>query len=137
MPTIETMDPRLFAKALIVQLLAVVALSLLLVALPLPEGFFRDFGFAAGPLAWALCALITARVLSLPVVPVLLAALAGGVAGTLLSLAGGHWPGVAGGLVVFAVGCAGTRSAPGASLRPSSSPDGSRTRSTSLKGKRA
>ncbi len=95
----------MFWQALVIQAAAVALLSLLLVALPLPEGFFRDFGFVAGPGAWALCAAFTARVLSLAVWPVLAAALAGGLAGTLLSLAGGHWPGVAGGLLVFAAGC--------------------------------
>ena len=105
-PRVEPVSGKVFWQALVVQTVAVVALSLLLVALPLPEGFFRDVGFVAGPAAWALCALITARVLSLPVLPVLAAALVAGLVGTLLSLAGGHWPGVAGGLVVFAAGCA-------------------------------
>ncbi len=96
----------MFWRALLVQTAAVALLSLFLVALPLPEGFFRDVGFVAGPGAWALCAVITARVVSLPILPVLAAALVAGLVGALLSLAGGHWPGVAGGLLTFAVGCA-------------------------------
>ena len=98
MPSLGGMSGKVFWRALVVQTAAVVAVSLVLVALPLPEGFFRDVGFVAGPAAWAVCAVITARVLSLPVLPVLAAALAAGLVGTLLSLAGGHWPGVAGGL---------------------------------------
>ena len=100
------MSWSVFWRALVVQAAAVIALSLLLVALPLPESFFRDYGFLAGPGAWALCAVVTARVLRLPVLWVLGAALAAGLVGTLLSLAGGHWPGVAGGLLAFAAGCA-------------------------------
>ncbi len=100
------MNGSVFWRALVVQAAAVIGLSLLLVALPLPEDFFRDFGFLAGPGAWALCAVVTARVLSLPVLWVLGAALVAGLVGTLLSLVGGHWPGVAGGLLAFAIGCA-------------------------------
>ena len=99
------MDLKLAGLAVAVQTLAVVLLSLLLVALPLPEDFFRDFGFVAGPAAWAVCAVLTARILALPVVPVLLVALLAGLVGTAISLVGGHWPGVAGGLVAFGAGC--------------------------------
>ena len=105
MPSIGEVSGKVFWRALVVQTAAVVAFSLLLVLLPLPKSFFADYGFLAGPGAWALCAAITARVLSLPLLLVLAAALAGGVVGTLLSLAGGHWPAVAGGLLVFAAGC--------------------------------
>ena len=101
------MSWSMFWRALAVQAAAVIGLSLLLIALPLPESFFRDYGFVAGPGAWALCAAVTARVLRLPVLWVLGAALAAALVGTLLSLAGGHWPGVAGGLLAFGLGCAG------------------------------
>jgi hypothetical protein len=96
---------RLFWLALAVQAAAVAALSGLLVALPLPDGFFEDWGFLTGPAAWAGCALVTARVLSLPPGYVLFAALAGGVAGALVFLATSHWPGVGAGLLVFAASC--------------------------------
>ena len=71
------MNGSVFWRALMIQAAAVIALSLLLIALPLPESFFRDYGFLAGPGAWALCAVVTARVLALPVLWVLGAALAG------------------------------------------------------------
>ena len=100
------MDLKLAGKAIAVQTLAVVVLSLILIALPLPKDFFREFGFVAGPTAWALCAVVTAKVLRLPVLIVLAAALVAGLVGTLFSLVGGHWPGVAGGLIAFALGCA-------------------------------
>jgi hypothetical protein len=99
------MNSRLFWLALVVQAAAIAALSGLLVALPLPDGFFEDWGFLTGPLAWLACSLVTARVLSLPPGYVLFAALAGGVAGTLVFLATSHWPGVAAGLLVFAASC--------------------------------
>ena len=100
------MNGSVFWRALLIQAGAVIALSLVLIALPLPESFFRDYGFLAGPGAWALCAVVTARVVALPVLWVLGAALAAGLVGTLLSLLGGHWPGVVGGVLAFALGCA-------------------------------
>jgi hypothetical protein len=79
----------------------------LLIALPLPDDFFEDYGFAAGPVAWAVCSVITARVLSIPLAFALFAAVAGGVAGTLVMLVTSHWPGLIAGLLVFAASCAG------------------------------
>ncbi len=78
-----------------------------LVALPLPEDFFEDAGFVVGPLAWIGCSLVTGRVLNLPAAFVLFAALAGGVAGTIVLLVAGHLPGMVAGLLVFGASCAG------------------------------
>ena len=99
------MSSRLFWLSLLVQAAAVAALSGLLIALPLPDDFFEDWGFLTGPLAWLVCSMLTARVLSLPVGYVLFAALAGGVAGAIVFLVTSHWPGVAAGLLVFAASC--------------------------------
>jgi hypothetical protein len=98
-------NAQLFWKALLVQLAAVVILAGVLIALPLPEDFFEDVGFAVGPLAWLACSLVTARVLRLPLAFVLFAALAGGVAGALVMLATSHWPGLLAALLVFAASC--------------------------------
>jgi hypothetical protein len=98
---------KLFWLALLAQTALVAAVSGLLIALPLPEGFFEDVGFVTGPLAWVLCALVTGRLLHLPRGFVLFAALAGGVAGTIVFLVASHWPGVVAGLLVFAASCAG------------------------------
>jgi hypothetical protein len=98
---------KLFWLALLVQGVSVAAVSGLLIALPLPGGFFEAAGFVTGPLAWVLCALLTGRVLRLPRGFVLFAALAGGVAGTVVFLVASHWPGVVAGLLVFAASCAG------------------------------
>ena len=100
------MNARLFWLSLAVQAAGVVVLSALLIALPLSHDFFEDWGLLVGPATWAICSLVTARVLSLPAGYVLFAALAGGVAGTIVLLVTSHWPGVAAGLLVFAASCA-------------------------------
>ena len=101
------MNRTLFWRALAVQAVAVAVLSGILIALPLSHDFFEDYGFIVGPLAWAACSLVTARVLSIPLAFALFAAVAGGVAGGLVSLVTSHWAGVAVGLLVFAASCAG------------------------------
>lgn len=82
--------------------LAVVALAL---GAALPRSFFEDYGWAAGPGAWAACALLAAALLRLPWLPALAgAALAGlpGLAGVLL---GTHWLGPPVGVVLFGLWC--------------------------------
>ena len=101
------MNKALFWRALAVQALAVAILAGILIALPLSHDFFRDWGFLVGPLAWAACTAVTARVLSIPLAFALFAALAGAVAGGLVALVTSHWVGVGVGLVVFAASCAG------------------------------
>jgi hypothetical protein len=100
-------NSRLFWKALGVQALAVGVLFGVLVALPLPEDFFDDVGFVVGPAAWIACSFLTARVLAIPLSFVLFAALAGGVAGTIVLVAANHWAGMIAGLLVFGASCAG------------------------------
>ena len=100
-------NQRLFWRSLAVQALIVGALFALLLALPLDEDFFKDYGFATGPVAWLACSLGTARVLSLPAALALFAALAGGVAGALVGLVAGHAVGLAVALLVFAASCGG------------------------------
>ncbi len=96
------MDARLFWKSLLVQALAVGALFAVLIALPLREGFFEDYGFVTGPVAWLAASLVTARVLAVPAGYVVFSAIAGGVCGALVLLVAGHWPGMAVALLVFA-----------------------------------
>jgi hypothetical protein len=82
-----------------------VALVALLLGAALSREFFEDYGWAAGPGAWAACALLCAGALRLPVVPVIAgAALAGlpGLAGVLL---GAHWLGPPLGVVLFGLWC--------------------------------
>ena len=101
------MNQALFWRALGVQAIAIAVVSGILIALPLSHDFFEDYGFVVGPLAWAACSAITARVLSIPLAFVLFAAVAGGVAGGLVSLVTSHWVGVGAGLLVFAASCGG------------------------------
>ncbi len=79
----------------------------LLLALPLSDDFFEGWGFLTGPLAWIACSLVTARFLTLPVGVVLFAALAGAVAGLIVTLVASHWPGVVAAVLVFAASLGG------------------------------
>ena len=101
------MSASVFFRVLLVQGGAIVVLFALLVAAPLPEDFFRDYGFATGPLAWLLCSCFSARVLALPIRRALLAALAGGAAGGLVLALGSHTGGMVAALLAFAAVCAG------------------------------
>jgi hypothetical protein len=100
-------DRGLFLRSLGVQALAVAVLFAILLGLPLGDDFFEDYGWLTGPVAWIVCSLITARVLSLPAGLVLFAALAGGVAGAIVSLVTSHTVGLVIGLLVFAASCGG------------------------------
>jgi hypothetical protein len=100
-------DKRLFFLSLAVQLLAVAVLMAVLIALPLGDDFFEDYGVLTGPVAWIVCSVVTARVLKLPLGLVLFAALAGGVAGGIVSLATSHTVGLVISLLVFAASCGG------------------------------
>jgi hypothetical protein len=100
-------NTELFWRALLVQALAVVVLTGVLLALPLPDDFFEDWGFLAGPTAWLVCSLVSARVLPIPLGVVLFSALAGAVAGVIVMLVVSHWPGLIAALLVFAASCGG------------------------------
>ena len=100
------MNQALFWRSLLVQALIVGALFAVL-ALAFDRDFFKDYGFAVGPLAWFGCSVVTARLLSLPAGLALFAALAGGVAGALVGLVAGHAVGLVVSLLVFAASCAG------------------------------
>ena len=101
------MDSSLFVRAALVQALLVAALFAILIALPLGDDFFEDYGWVTGPIAWIVCAAIAGRILSLPASLVVFAALAGGVAGVLVSVAAGHTAGLVIAVAVFAASCAG------------------------------
>jgi len=100
-------DKGLFLRSLAVQALAVGIVFGVLIALPLGDDFFKDYGWVTGPVAWIGCSLVTARVLSIPAGLVLFAALAGGVAGALVALVTSHTVGLVISLLVFAASCGG------------------------------
>jgi hypothetical protein len=95
-------DPRLFWKSLVVQALLVGVLFAILIALPLDEDFFEDYGFIIGPLAWLACAAAAARILAVPLAYVLFSAVAAGVCGLIVLLAASHIAGIVVALLVFA-----------------------------------
>jgi len=106
------MDQRLFWRAALTQAIAVAVLFGILVALPLPEDFFEDYGIVAGPLAWILCAVIAALILKLPWQLALFAAAAGGVAGVLVDIAGAkHYIALPIAVAVFGACCGGYETA--------------------------
>ena len=101
------MDKGLFLRALVVQALAVGIVFGVLIALPLGDDFFKDYGWVTGPVAWIACSVVTARLISVPLGLVLFAALAGGVAGALVALVTSHTVGLVISLLVFAASCGG------------------------------
>ena len=98
------MNARLFWKSLATQAV-IVAIPFAVLGLTLDREFFRDWGWAVGPVAWLACSLVTARILALPRGYVLFSAVAGGVAGLLVMLATSHLPGMGVALLVFAASC--------------------------------
>lgn len=99
------MDSAIFWRVAVVQVVAVTVLSVLL-ALVFSHGFFESWGWLVGPLAWMLCAWLTARVVGLPEAPVLLRAVLAGIPSLLFVLIGAHWLGAAVAVAIFAAWCA-------------------------------
>lgn len=106
------MDKRLFWRAALI-FAAVIAIEAgILIALPLGDDFFEDYGIVAGPLAWLVGAVVTALILKLPWSLALFAAAAGGVAGGLVAAGGAkHWIAPIVGIAVFAACCGGYETA--------------------------
>ena len=92
-------------RAALVQALAVAVLSIAL-AVALPHSFFEDWGWLAGPGAWIVCTLVTARVVRLPVGGTLVGAALAGLPSVLAVILGVHWLGAVVAIAVFALWCA-------------------------------
>ncbi len=99
------MDLRTGAKALLVQLVLVGVLSVIL-ALALPKSFFEEWGWLTGPLAWVLCAAVTARIAGLPITGTLVGAVLVGLPAIVFVVVGLHWLGTLVAVVLFALWCA-------------------------------
>ena|SRR5215211_839367 len=108
------MDGRRAIRAGVTQAVAVAVLSVAL-AIALPHSFFDDYGWIAGPAAWALCALVTARVLRLAPGWTLLGAAVAGVPSLVGVALGAHWLGAAIAVGVFGAWCGFSRTTGGAS----------------------
>jgi hypothetical protein len=98
------LDKKIFIKSLIIQLLAVAAVSLIL-ALLLPKSFFESWGWLSGPTAWLLCALATGSVLSLDPFRTVLGAALAGLPSVVFVIAGIHWLGALFAALLFAAWC--------------------------------
>ena len=84
---------------------AAVAIVSVALALALSHEFFEDWGWLAGPAAWALCAAITARALRLDLARTLLGAAVAGVPSLIAVIVGAHWLGAAVAIGLFALWC--------------------------------
>jgi hypothetical protein len=84
---------------------AAVAVVAGVLAAALPRSFFEDWGWLAGPVAWLACAALTARLVRLPVGPVLTGAALAGIPSLVAVVAGVHWLGVVFGIPLFALWC--------------------------------
>ena len=91
-------------RAALVQGASVAALAAVL-GLVLPRSFFAEWGWLAGPAAWAACALLTARVLRLPPAPALAGAALAGAPSLVAVALDVHWVGAVLGVVLFALWC--------------------------------
>jgi hypothetical protein len=99
------MDRAVLWRAAALQVAAVAVLSIAL-ALTLPHRFFDDWGWLTGPVAWLVCAALTARLLRLPVGRTLVGATLAGLVSVPAVLLGLHWLGVVVAIGLFAAWCA-------------------------------
>jgi hypothetical protein len=98
------MDRSVAWRAALLLALCVAALAAALGS-ALPRSFFADWGWAAGPGAWAASALVAAAVLRLAPVAVLIGAALSGVPMLLGVAVGVHWLGAPLGLAIFGLWC--------------------------------
>jgi hypothetical protein len=98
------MDRSVGWRAALLQALLVTAVAVVL-ALALPQSFFEDWGWLAGPAAWAGCALLAGAFLRLPLPLVLVGAGLSGLPMLLGVAVGVHWLGAPLGLLVFGLWC--------------------------------
>jgi hypothetical protein len=78
----------------------------LTLAIVFSHGFFADWGWIVGPLAWLACARFTAWVVGLPVAPALVRAVVAGIVSGLFVIFGQHWLGAIVAVGIFAALCA-------------------------------
>jgi hypothetical protein len=98
------MDRTVLWRAAVLQAVLVAVLAVILAA-ALPKSFFQDWGWLAGPGAWALCALLVARALRLPPVATLIGAGLAGIPSLVAVVAGVHWAGAPLGVLLFGLWC--------------------------------
>jgi len=94
-----------------------VGIVAIVLAVALPHSFFEDWGWLAGPGAWAACALAVGAILRLPAGWVLAGAFVSGLPSLATVLAGVHWAGTPLALILFGLWC-GWVAAPRGASRP-------------------
>ena len=99
------LDMSTLWRSAVVQLVAVGVLFAIL-AILLPKSFFESWGWIAGPVAWMLCATLTARVLHLPLGNTLLGAVLAGIPDAICVVLGLHDIGDVIAIILFALWCA-------------------------------
>jgi hypothetical protein len=99
----SAMDRSVLWRVVVVQAVGVAVLSAAS-ALALPHDFFE--AWIAGPGAWAVCALVTARVVGLPSIPTLIGAALAGLPSLVAVIVGVHWLGAVLAIGLFALWCA-------------------------------
>jgi hypothetical protein len=97
-------DRNVLVRAGLTQALAIAVVAIALAA-ALPRSFFEDWGWLAGPAAWLACAALTARVVRLPVGPVVAGAAVAGIPSLLAVATGVHWLGVVIAVPLLALWC--------------------------------
>jgi hypothetical protein len=97
-------DRSVAVRASLIQGGSLAALAVAL-AVALPRSFFEDWGWAAGPGVWAVCAGIVAIALRLPMAPVLAGAAVAGLASLIGVVSGVHWAGAPLGVILFGLWC--------------------------------
>src|SRR3954466_15739015 len=98
------MDRSVAWRAALLQALLLTVTALVLASL-LDRQFFEDWGWLAGPAAWAGCALVAARVLRLPAIPVLAGRALSALPSLVAVAVGQHWAGAPLGILFFGVWC--------------------------------
>jgi hypothetical protein len=98
------LDTGVLWRSAVVQLIAVGVLFAIL-AILLPKSFFESWGWIAGPVAWMLCAALTARVLHLPMGDTLLGAVLAGIPDAICVVIGLHTIGDVIAVILFALWC--------------------------------
>jgi hypothetical protein len=98
------MDRSVAWRAALLQALLVAVVAVVL-AVALPESFFGDWGWLAGPAAWGGCALAAGTLLRLPLGAVLVGAALSGLPMLIGVAVGVHWIGAPAGLAAFGAWC--------------------------------
>jgi hypothetical protein len=98
------MDRSVAWRAAVLQALLITAVAVTLAA-ALPRSFFEDWGWLAGPGAWAACALVVAAVLRLRTPSVVVGAALAGLPMLAGVAVGVHWLGAPLALAVFGLWC--------------------------------